>query len=123
MKALLILAHGSRRKASNDEVAQLVDKVRRLADAEYKEITHAFLELSEPDIQTAIASLAEKGTNDISVLPYFLNSGNHVTQDIPELIEQAKSNFPDCNFHIASPIGLHQEMPALILQCAKQPNL
>lgn len=120
MKALLILAHGSRRDASNHEIEQLVEKVRPQAANDYAEITHAFLELAKPDIHNAIAELINKNIKSIMILPYFLNSGNHVAHDIPALVDQAKNNYPDCQFHIADPIGLHQDMPTLILQCARQ---
>lgn len=120
MKALLILAHGSRRDESNKEVEQLTKMVREQSIGEYDEITHAFLELAEPDMHSAVSLLVGKGAQTIMVLPYFLNSGNHVSQDIPDLIEQAKDMFPDCNFHVTKPIGMHEDMPALLLQCAKQ---
>ncbi|MBA1332368.1 cobalamin biosynthesis protein CbiX, partial [Candidatus Endoriftia persephone str. Guaymas] len=45
-QALLIVAHGSRREASNQEVRQLTERVRVRAGPLYSEVACAFLELA-----------------------------------------------------------------------------
>ena len=47
---LLIIAHGSRREASNDEVRRLADRVRALCAPGIADVEVAFLELAEPSI-------------------------------------------------------------------------
>ena len=47
MKALLLVAHGSRRKLSNDEVILLADKLRNNCSRQYSIVNAAFLELAE----------------------------------------------------------------------------
>ena len=116
MKALIILAHGSRRKESNLEVATLTEKVERLSTDKYKLVACAFLELAEPSLMQAIDSAVDQGMSRITVLPYFLNSGNHVTQDIPEIIEAARKKHPGCDFTVTRCIGMDTNMPELILK-------
>ena len=47
MKAILLVAHGSRRKLSNDEVLSLADKLRNNCSHQYDIVNAAFLELAE----------------------------------------------------------------------------
>jgi len=47
MKTLLLIAHGSRRKQSNDEVLSIADKLRNNCSEKYDIFNAAFLELVE----------------------------------------------------------------------------
>jgi sirohydrochlorin ferrochelatase len=119
MNALIILAHGSRRKESNIEIKELAEKVRILAEDEYDLINYAYLEVVEPDLIQSIDNTIKSGAKSITVHPYFLNSGNHVTRDIPAMIETVKEKYPYCKFKVSSCIGMSDEMPALILERAR----
>ena len=119
MNALIILAHGSRRQESNLEVFNLTKKVAALSQGQYENVSHAFLELATPTLNEAIDELVNKGSTFITIMPYFLNSGNHVIQDIPELIETAQQKHPECQFKTSPCIGMHDDMPALILKQSK----
>lgn len=118
MKALIVLAHGSRRHESNQEVIALTDEVRNKAKDKYQFVGHAFLELAEPPLLYAIEHSINQGANEITVLPYFLNSGNHVKQDIPAIIDTAMERYPDCKFNVTSCIGMDENMSDLILNHA-----
>lgn len=118
-QALIILAHGSRRKASNGEVAALTEKVERLAADKYDAVACAFLELAEPALPEVIDTCVAEGMARITVLPYFLNSGNHVTEDIPAIIKAARDRHPGCDFTVTRCIGMDANMPELILKQAK----
>jgi sirohydrochlorin ferrochelatase len=120
MKALIILAHGSRRDESNLEIIALSDKVRTLAGSDYDLVKYAFLELVEPSLFHTIEQCIDNGCSHISVLPYFLNSGNHVTKDIPRIIKTAEGKFPDCSFSVSDCIGMIEDMPRLVLELARE---
>lgn len=116
MKGLLIVSHGSRSKDAVNEFNQLVEMVR--TQAEGFEVGGAHMELASPDIPTVVASMIEKGVKDITVVPYFLFNGNHIKQDIPELIEQEKEKYPQVAFQITSPIGAEPLMVGILLKRA-----
>jgi sirohydrochlorin ferrochelatase len=114
MRALLIVAHGSRRAASNDEVRALAKTVTARAGGLYNRISCAFLELAEPSIPEGIEQLIEAGVRDITVVPYFLSAGRHVAEDIPA--EVAKVSPPDgVTIRIAPYVGLSDTMADLLL--------
>ena len=119
MKSLILFAHGSRRQQSNTEVAILTEKVLRRPDSPYDIVTCAFLELAEPNLNDAISGIIKAGIDNITILPYFLNSGSHVQRDIPALIAQARADYPECNFRLADPIGMYEGMPELILHSVR----
>lgn len=116
MNTLIILAHGSRREESNMEIKELVSKVKVLAGSNYDLIEYAYLEMVTPSLPQSIDNCIDKGASKITIFPYFLNSGNHVKRDIPEMVNNAKEKYPACSFVISPCIGMIDEMPNLILQ-------
>jgi sirohydrochlorin ferrochelatase len=114
VKALLIVAHGSRRAESNDEVRALTRVVAERASTQYDKVDCAFLELAEPLIPDGIEALVKVGADEITVVPYFLSAGRHVVEDIPA--EVAKVKLPDgVGVHIAPYVGESDTMVELLL--------
>ncbi len=118
MSSLLIIAHGSRRGASNDEVRQLADQVRAQPGQAYDHVDAAFLELAEPSIQDGLAALVAQGATDIVAFPYFLAAGTHVAQDIPEAIAEFSARHPGVKVRLTSHLGASAALPAAILGMA-----
>lgn len=115
MKALLIIAHGSRKQSSNDEVAQLAKAVAG-QDSSFELIEHAFLELTAPKVPDGIQSLVSQGATDVVILPYFLAAGFHVVDDLPTLLNDAKAQYPDVQFNLLKHLGAADMMPNWIIQ-------
>jgi sirohydrochlorin ferrochelatase len=115
MKALLIVAHGSRRKASNDEVRALTEAVASHPDNGYQKVACAFLELAEPSIPDGLRELIHGGAQDITVVPYFLSAGRHVAEDIPEEVGKVTAEFPDLPIRVAPYLGASNTMAGLLL--------
>ena len=86
MKSLLIVAHGSRRAASNHEVKELVERVRQRPDLAFDDVDYAFLELAEPSVGDALACSARRGAKEVTVFPYFLAAGRHVVLRVVRLL-------------------------------------
>ncbi|MDF7808247.1 CbiX/SirB N-terminal domain-containing protein [Pontiellaceae bacterium B12219] len=115
MRALLVVAHGSRRKESNDEVRRLTIRIEENSGPAFDLVSCAFLEISSPQIDSAIADLVDAGATTIKVFPYFLAAGTHVVQDIPRLIEEAEANYPSVHLEILPHLGALQGISTLIL--------
>lgn len=121
MKTLLLVAHGSRKVSSNAAIESLTEKLRqRLVGTDFSAITHAFLELTEPSIPQGIASLVGLGATQVVVMPYFLAPGTHVVDDVPELINEAQSQYPEVRFTIMPYLGETEGIIDLILLSAGQ---
>jgi precorrin-8X/cobalt-precorrin-8 methylmutase len=83
----------------------------------------AYLQFSEPDIMTTIKECAGNGAKRITIHPYFLSSGMHVTKDIPEMIEAARALYPAIEFVYTEPLGVHEKLLHVIIDRIKNGGL
>lgn len=118
MKTLLIVAHGSRREASNDEVRALAEQVTASPDNRFDSVSVAFLELATPSIPDGLLQLIEAGADSIIVVPYFLSAGRHVSEDIPAEVQKVVGKHSDISIRLAPYVGLCGAMPGLLLKQA-----
>ncbi|UPT78411.1 CbiX/SirB N-terminal domain-containing protein [Sulfurovum sp. XGS-02] len=121
-KALIIIAHGSRKDSSNEEVKALGEKVKYLQDKHYAFVMTAFLEFSDPSLEESMLSCIDKGANEIVILPYFLASGNHVTRDIPEVVQNMQASYPQVKITLKEHVGSSPGMVDLLSDMAISSN-
>ena len=121
MQALLVIAHGSRRTESNDEIRALTRRVAEQAGAAYPIVRCAFLELAEPSIPDGIEQCIRAGAREVIVLPYFLSAGRHVAQDIPNEVRGKQEEHPQVTIRIAPYLGAHTDIADLLLKTASVP--
>lgn len=122
MKALLLVAHGSRRQESNDEVIRLTERLKESCGNHYDFFQTSFLEIASPPIEQGIALCIAAGATSITLLPYFLNSGRHVINDIPNIVKQTEQQFPAIKIEIAAHIGSSDLMLPLLIDAADAVN-
>ena len=116
MQALIIAAHGSQNETANRHVRELRDRVADLAPASYELVRCAFLASGKPGLDESIDDCAHARATRIAVLPYFLNAGFHVSQNLPALIEQARHRHPGIQFQLLPHFGSAPQIPRLIAQ-------
>lgn len=116
MKSLLIVAHGSRRQASNEEVVDLAKRVAQQASHDFHYVSAAFLEIAEPSIPDALECCVQQGATEVVIFPYFLAAGRHVVDDIPEEAAKVANKYPDVKFRIAGHLGKSEDIPQLIIK-------
>ncbi len=119
MNALLLVAHGSRRQQSNDEVSVLANKLRETCHHDYSIVHSGFLELATPSIPEGIENCIRDGATRVTILPYFLNSGTHVVNDVPEIAAAARARHPDIDIVVAPHLGASSLMVDLLIDSAK----
>ena len=105
MKALLILAHGSRKQQSNEEVINLAERFDEAYGEQFDAVYAGFMELAQPDINTTITKAIEAGATELIILPYFLAAGAHVVDDIPEIVNASLQHHETIQFRILPHIG------------------
>ena len=120
MKALLVVAHGSRRAESNDEVRRLTECLSAQANGIYDQVQCAFLELAEPSIPDGLRNAIRAGAEQVTVVPYFLSAGRHVVTDIPAEIDVVRKEFPNVDIVLAPYLGAAAGLMELLLQQAQQ---
>lgn len=118
MQALLVVAHGSRRAASNQEIFDLID-ILLTKPTYYININAAFLELATPSISEGIDRCVENGATEVIVLPYFLSAGRHVSEDIENALAPKRLEYPQLIITIKPHIGAANGMAEMLLNLAK----
>lgn len=117
MEHIILIGHGSPKKEANN-----IDIVGRLLhntihpDCSSACVRSAYLEFGTPDIMTAIRQSVEDGATKIIAHPYFLSSGMHVTKDIPGIIDEARSKFPDLDLVYTEPLGVHDKLVEIVIE-------
>lgn len=110
--ALLFVAHGTPLAAANAPIRAVLEQVRTAAG--YGPAQVGYLDCNEPDIPTAFAQLVQTGVARIAVLPYFLQLGRHVRQDLPALFTQAQVAYPQVELGIAEHLGYDPLLAAVV---------
>jgi sirohydrochlorin ferrochelatase len=104
-RSVVLVAHGSRREASNEEVYRLAKQLAALAGPMFAAVDCGFLEIARPSIPEALFNCIANGSRDIIVLPYFLSQGRHVAEDIPAQIALVTAQHPHIKISIAPYLG------------------
>ncbi len=113
-QSIVLLGHGSKSKDAIEDFNFVVENMRsKLVDAI---VYGAHMEMATPSLQEVVSHIQETGGNQILILPYFLFNGNHIKQDIPEIIEGLTQQHPDLDIRMGSPIGKEPMMADLMLK-------
>jgi sirohydrochlorin ferrochelatase len=101
--ALLIMAHGSPRQETCDEIEAIAEPLRAAND--FAEILVSYLDCNSPTIGNACDILAAWGHRQIIALPHFLHTGRHVCDDVPTILEEAMARHPGLTIHMTPFVG------------------
>ena len=111
---ILIISHGSPRAQANQGFEALVARVAsRLGGAE---VLPTFFSITQPDIPDRVAALVSNGVHRILLMPYFLYSGQHVTVDIPALLDECRRRFPHVAIELLPPLENDPAMEDLLVE-------
>ena len=103
--AILLIAHGSRLQAANDDLRRVAEMLRRRLPDEMIECS--YLELADPTIPQGMAACVQQGAERVRMLPYFLSAGSHVSRDLEDHRARFESEYPGVEVRLCPPIGLH----------------
>ena len=115
---LIVFAHGSR-------VADANEAVRRTAAAAAERCgialwESAFLELADPNLETAVDQLTRRGADKIIVTPYFLTMGIHLQRDLPQLVREIRAKRPGLNLTQSAPLDGHPALADILADRARE---
>jgi sirohydrochlorin cobaltochelatase len=107
-RGIVLFGHGSRNAAWAEPFQLLKREVERLQPGARVEL--GFLELMEPSLPAAIASLADAGLDEVIIVPVFISAGSHVREDLPRLAEEAMEAHPGLRVRMVPSLGEAPEM-------------
>ncbi|MDR1963280.1 MAG: hypothetical protein LBQ50_05835 [Planctomycetaceae bacterium] len=103
MKGVLVVAHGSRIKETEETLITLVNMAKKKVPDFCVE--YAFMEFSDKTLKKGIASLLAQNVSEIKVVPYFLFTGVHPQQDIPKMIHECLIHHPEIKVEMGKSLG------------------
>lgn len=113
-ESIVLLGHGSRRSEANN----ILKSIAKIIKPKFLRINieYAFLELAEPNVRNVIDKLVADHYDSIYVVPYFLYSGNHVSRDIPEIIDEYKVKYPNIKLKLGDYLGIDERLAELVME-------
>jgi precorrin-8X/cobalt-precorrin-8 methylmutase len=117
MENILIIGHGSPKKDANtiEAVGSLLHRTIHPHCAA-RCVRVAYMQYGEPGIMESIRECVEGGASKITIHPFFLSSGMHVTKDIPRKIEEARQAYPHVEFVYTEPLGPHGKLIEIVVE-------
>ena len=112
-RAILIVDHGSRSESANQLIARVAEQVRERRPDWWVEYAH--MEIAKPSFDDGIAACVAGGALEIVVHPYFLGTGRHTSESIPELVAAAVARHPEVTIRVSEPLGPHDILVDLVV--------
>jgi len=107
-KAVLLLGHGSKAHEANETLRRIAATVKERGG--YGAVVPGFLQMERPDFQEAVDEMVSDGYLDITVMPYFLYMGLHVTKDLPEEMDKARARHEGLSLTLTGNLGYHSKL-------------
>ncbi|HEX6735378.1 MAG TPA: CbiX/SirB N-terminal domain-containing protein [Azonexus sp.] len=101
--AMILFGHGARDPAWAEPLRRVQTAIRQQAPGLPVEL--AFLEFLSPTLADCAAGLIASGAGRIVVLPMFIAQGGHLKRDLPLMLAQLRTDYPDIEFSLADAIG------------------
>lgn len=117
MRAILLIDHGSVRPEANHMLSCMANLLQHMV-GDGVLVRHAHMELAEPSIAQGFAGCVGAGATDVTVFPYMLSPGKHVTRDIPRLVAETADTFPHVTYRLTPAFGVHAKLAELIAERA-----
>lgn len=111
MERIILVGHGSPKKDANrmDVIGRLLHGLFHPGCAG-RCVSVAYLQYERPSLPEAINEAVGEESRRIIIHPFFLSSGVHVTQDIPNLIKEAELKYPGVSFICTKPLGFSEDI-------------
>jgi sirohydrochlorin cobaltochelatase len=115
-RGIVLFAHGSRDPLWHKPIEAVAAHIATLSPQ--TPVVCAYLELSTPDLATAIHALVQRGVQGITILPLFLGVGKHAREDLPRLVAELRVSYPDIQFALKAAVGEDPRLVQLMAQIA-----
>jgi len=112
--AVVLVDHGSREPAANEQLEALAKAVRRRLPGRSVRVAH--LEIEAPSLEEALQACVAEGAQEIVVHPYFLAPGRHASSDIPRHAEAFAAHHPGLRICVTEPLGVHDGLVQAVVE-------
>jgi precorrin-8X/cobalt-precorrin-8 methylmutase len=120
---IIVLVHGSRGSRGRVEVEMALDRIveglKPYVASEVR-VIGAALQFNQPTLEEAVESLAGSGVERIIIVPYFLFSGRHLTEHVPQMLADLQHSHTGVQFLVADNLGLDDYFIGLLAKRIRQ---
>ena len=116
--ALILFAHGARDAAWAQPLRRVQAAIRQQAPDRLVEL--AFLEFMTPTLAECVADLAGQGARRMVIVPMFIAQGGHLKRDLPVMLDELRSTYPDIGFSLCTAIGENEAVVQAMAASALQ---
>ncbi|MEO6712768.1 MAG: sirohydrochlorin chelatase [Mycobacteriales bacterium] len=109
---LLLVGHGTREPAGVEQFHEFVTRVQQMAP--HLDVSGGFIELADPPITEAVASLSARGHREIVAVPLVLVAASHSKGDVPAALLREQVRMPGLSFRYGRPLGVHPTVVSLL---------
>lgn len=102
---IILLAHGS----SDHRWCETFEALAKPTLEAVPGSVVAYMELSEPSMETVVAEAAAEGYERLTVLPLFLAAGRHLRKDVPAMIADMEARYRVA-ITLAPPVGENPQL-------------
>ena len=120
-RALVLFAHGSRDPLWHRPIQAVAQAIAMQSPG--TRVACAYLELSQPELPQVTSELAAEGIKHITVIPMFLGVGRHAREDLPQLLSQLRTQYPDLVFQLMPAVGENPEVVEMLAAVALKGHL
>ncbi|MDZ7919778.1 CbiX/SirB N-terminal domain-containing protein [Rhodoferax sp.] len=113
---IVLFAHGSRDPLWHKPMEAVAEQIRQKEPAAL--VACAYLELSQPDLPTAVAALVAQGVHSVRIVPMFLGVGKHAREDLPLLVQALRDTYPQLALSLQKAVGENAKLVDLLAQIA-----
>lgn len=108
---LLLVGHGSRNPAGNDEIERFAAQWRQRHPTWRIEV--CFIEYADVLLAEGL-DRAAAGARHVLVLPFILNAAGHVKMELPAAVDAARARHPHVDFAVARHLGMGRDLLAVL---------
>lgn len=124
---IIILAHGSklRDKTSHlvvegvqSTISKVVEEIKKRNN--WNMVEQAYFQFLKPTLCQSIENLVNRKCKKIVILPFFLFSGNHVSRDIPRILQEEGKKYKDVEFVVTKSLGQDPRITEIAIDLIKE---
>jgi sirohydrochlorin cobaltochelatase len=113
---IVLFGHGSRDPLWRQPMDAVARRIREI-DPDAR-VACGLLELSAPDLGTAVDDLVTQGLRRVTVVPMFLGVGRHAREDLPVLMAELRARHPDVEYLLQPSVGEDARLTDLLARMA-----
>jgi sirohydrochlorin ferrochelatase len=113
-EAIILFGHGSRIPGAGEGMEQVAQRMRDKLGPGIIDI--CYMSRLGPHFPEVFESCVARGATKVIVMPYFLHSGLHLIEDIPDLLRDKASKYPHVKLVLGKNLGFDECIVDLVIK-------